>query len=363
MDIQTSLRYGVGLLYPYIFALYVATDALMTNKVCEYQLGTLLAEGNERLLKLFTRVEMNILLATAAQELVGMSVDEKYGQMLKIKYTRLVDELDKKVDIEMAQYKPIIDQWRLAPEANEKTIVYVPKKTKLSLVDIKKKYPNVDKDGNRFKYGSTKSEQLKWPIPLSSPVQLAILLYDILKMPVTDKENPRGTGEDILVAMDELRPTPLIKLILERRGYMKLITTYIDTIPILCKHWPDGRIRFHLNQLGTDTGRFSSGGEIAYVDNYGTNEEARVVVPGINIQNIPSGSTNIRTLFIGETTYNNYEIKDQLTIHEYEELETNNGYKYCKDLSEDDLLVTDECLFRIKSKTYSEQNKTYTLII
>jgi len=369
---KTQSKYNLEGLYlntfyadsdPNIFALYAATDALMTNKVCEFQLKTLLAEGNERLFKLFTRVEMNILLATAAQELVGIKVDEVYGKMLKKKYTRLVEQLDEKVEVEMAQYKPLIDQWRLTPEANEKTIVYVPKKTKLSLSDIKKKYPNVDEEGNRFKYGATKSEQLNWPIPLSSPVQLSILLYDVLKMPVVDKENPRGTGGDILEEMNEQRPTKLIGYILERRGYMKLISTYIDTIPILCKHWPDGRIRFHLNQLGTDTGRFSSGGDIAYVDNYGTDEEERVEVPGINIQNIPSGSTNIRTLFVGETTYGEKDFTDNFEINEYEELETNNGYKYCKDLTQDDLLVTDEGLFKIKEISYSEQNKTYSISI
>jgi DNA polymerase-1 len=106
------------------------------------------------------------------------------------------------------------------------------------------------------------------PINLASPAQLAILFYDILGAPVVSKKSPRGTGEDELTAILEKRPElKLCELILKRRGIVKLITTYIDVIPALVKHWPDGRIRFHLNALGTDTGRYSSGGKLKFFEN------------------------------------------------------------------------------------------------
>jgi DNA polymerase-1 len=77
----------------------------------------------------------------------------------------------------------------------------------------------------------------------------------VLKVGVIDKKNPRGTGEDILVKIQD--KYPLCKLILEKRGLEKLINTYIDKIPqCVCKK--DGRLHAHFNQYGAGTGRFSS---------------------------------------------------------------------------------------------------------
>ena len=59
-----------------------------------------------------------------------------------------------------------------------------------------------------------------------------------------------------LKALAERTDIALCKLILERRGVVKLISTYIDVLPALARHWPDGRIRYKLNSVGTDTGRF-----------------------------------------------------------------------------------------------------------
>ena len=63
---------------------------------------------------------------------------------------------------------------------------------------------------------------------------------------------------------------------------MKLLTTYIDVIPALTKHWPDGRVRFHLSQLGTDTGRYSSGGKLKFMEDKVVSE-SDYTIP--NIQN------------------------------------------------------------------------------
>jgi hypothetical protein len=183
--------------------------------------------------------------------------------------------------------------------------------------------------GKRYKMGKRLCDILSDPINLASPAQLAVLFYDILECPVVSKKSPRGTGEDELEAIAEARPDlKLCNLILKRRGIVKLITTYIDVIPTLVQHWPDGRIRFHLNALGTDTGRYSSGGKLKFFEN-----GEPVVVSGINIQNIPSHNKEIRMLFQGDTKYREtvsdngiYEVKD------CDEVETSKGWKFAIDL-------------------------------
>ena len=104
-----------------------------------------------------------------------------------------------------------------------------------------------------FTYKKSKNEQLENPPQLNSPTQLAILLYDILGTTAQDKKAPRGTGEEILQKIK----LPICDLILEKRGLEKLIGTYIDKIPE-CVNSKDNRLHAHFNQLGADTGRFSS---------------------------------------------------------------------------------------------------------
>lgn len=341
---------------PNIFSLYAATDSMMTDKVFMLQIEYLIKPEQIKLLWLFMNIEMPIVIITAEQELIGIKVDVEFFDRLKEKYNKLLSEVDSEINKELESMKEQINQWKLSVEANEKVRQYVPAKTSLTREKIQEKYPLVDNEGNRYKLAKPKVEQIKDPIELSSPTQLAILLYDILKCPIVDKKNPRGTGEDIIKELNERMGLNIFKLILKRRGIMKLLTSYIATIPVLAKHWPDGRVRFHLNQLGTDTGRFSSGGRIAYNEN-----DERVEINGINIQQLPSKYTNIRNAFMGETTYNEYTVQSSsLTINEYEELKTTNGYKYPRDLAEDDKLIS-ESNNEIPYENIMKINKKYTI--
>ena len=119
---------------------------------------------------------------------------------------------------------------------------------------------------------------MKSPVELTSPTQLAILIYDVLKHPVVDKKSPRGTGEEILNKID----IPLSKLILKQRGLLKLINTYIDKLPT-CVCEKTNRLHAQFQQLGADTGRFSS--------------------KDPNLQNIPSHEKSIRMLFTASPGY------------------------------------------------------------
>lgn len=280
----------------------------------------------------------------------------------------------------------------MTPEANQKSISYVPKKTSMTAEKIEQQYPEIDDRGQRFKYGKPKTEILEKDINLSSPTQLAILFYDILEVP----SKSRKTGKDELdeikeklagyldkveeeeidfeedseealeVSEDKLKAfklgcaAKLASLLLKRRKISKLITTYLDTIPVLAKHWPDSRIRFHLNSLGTDTGRYSSGGKIKYMNE---NDEP-ITVSGINIQNIPSrGDGKItRMLFKATTKYHSVDmINNYYTISETDEVETINGWKKVQELIVGDEIVGENNKDTIKN--IIKQDSLYFLFV
>jgi DNA polymerase I-like protein with 3'-5' exonuclease and polymerase domains len=144
---------------------------------------------------------------------------------------------------------------------------------------------------------------------------------------------------------------------------MKLISTYIDVIPALARHWPDGRIRYSLNPVGTETGRFSSGGSFKFLDE----EENPVEMASINSQNIPSkGNGKItRMLFEAKKEFNAVEVdQDRIIIQEVSEIETTEGWKYGKDIvALKDCLITDEGPAVIESVNYSVLNKEYEFIV
>ena len=93
-------------------------------------------------------------------------------------------------------------------------------------------------------------------LKVSSPAQLAILIYDVLQYPPVDKDKPRSTDSD---ALEELvkKGFKLGEIILRRRGLVKLLNTYITAIP----NWVssrDNRLHAGFNTLGAATGRMSS---------------------------------------------------------------------------------------------------------
>jgi len=279
---------------PDLFALYAATDSFMTYKVWEWEKPYFEGPENARLKWLAENIEMPIVQVTAEMELCGVCIDQEFGAKLKDKYNKQLTKIDEEIANELKVLEPTIKAWKLTPDATNKSKTYVPAKSKMTAEKIEQMYPLVEADGRRYKESKPKSEQLEDPINLGSPVQLAILFYDILGCPQVSKKSPRGTGEEELEAIAEKMPDLRIcKLLVERRGVVKLITTYIDVIPELAKHWPDGRIRYRLSSMGTDTGRFASGGKFRFLDE---NDEP-VILNSINSQNIPSHNPEVRLLF------------------------------------------------------------------
>lgn len=310
-----------GLFYAYLepelFALYAATDAMMTDKLYMWQMERITLAENKGILSLYTNLELPLIKVIAEMELKGMEVDQEYAVLLSNKYHKLLDNIDNEISIELSKLKDKILAWRISPEANAKPL-------------------NKKGDGE----GKSKNEQLTDPINLASPTQLAILFYDVLKCPQVSKKAPRGTGEKELEAISEKLKLKLCDLLLDRREIVKLITTYIDVIPQTAKIWPDGRVRTHFNQYGADTGRLSSGGRIAYIDAEGNQQE----IGGVNFQNIPSSNREIRMLFKSRLdTKDIYDEDGCYEVKEWTEVETVSGYKYAGKLTlNDKLLVEDE---------------------
>ena len=283
-----------SILDPDLFALYAATDSKMTYELYLWQLKQFALPDNRKLAELLFNVEMPVVQVAAEMELTGICIDEEYSQRLSKKYHDICDKVDQQIEEELKKFEDQISKWRLTPEANFHPI---------------SKKPN--KNGEYLPQKS-KSEQLQNPIQITSPTQLAILLYDVLNVGVIDQKTPRGTGEEILQKIN----LPLCNLILEKRGLEKLIGTYIDKLP-KCLSEKDNRLHAHFNQLGAGTGRFSSSDP--------------------NLQNIPSKNKEIRLMFKASDGYTlvgaDYSQQEPRLLCQYSQDENmTNAYMQGKDL-------------------------------
>lgn len=229
---------------PLVGYLYAAHDPVITAELCRYQRKYLTDNTNRDDIKqmyyVFKNIEMPCVDVVATMEDNGIKLDFEYSQELHEKYSKML------VDKE-AELHDLINQY------SEQINAY---KTK-----------NPD-------------NKLEDPINIASPVQLAVLLYDILKVEVVDEKHPRGTGADILTALAE--NNAICKAVLEYREIQKLLSTYIDKLPD-CVNPKDGRIHCNFNQYGADTGRMSSSDP--------------------NLQNIPSYNKEIRKMFVASDGY------------------------------------------------------------
>ena len=227
--------------------LYAAHDAIITYELYEYQKQYLYYEEDKPftdrnslngVANVFFNIEMPCIGVVCDMEDNGIKFDFEYQQKLSEKYNKLLKE-------KTEQFYSICNEY------NQEILDY--------------KLHNVN-------------HKLSDPINIASPVQIAILLYDILKITPPDDKNPRGTGEAILQKIDN----PIAKAVLDYREMSKLVDTYIDKLPN-CVNSKDGRIHCSFNQYGAKTGRFSS-------DNP-------------NLQNIPSRNHDIRKMFVASDGY------------------------------------------------------------
>lgn len=93
------------------------------------------------------------------------------------------------------------------------------------------------------------------PFNLSSPKQLAHILFEVLQLPAK-KKNQRGYSTDAKVLSELSAIHPLPDLVLRYREFSKIKTTYIDALPRM--RGADGRVHTQFNETVTTTGRLSS---------------------------------------------------------------------------------------------------------
>lgn len=229
--------------------LYAAHDAIITYELYEYQKPYLTPSNEECINRgltdiawVFENIEMPCVDVLVDMEDIGVDFDYKYNEELAIKYHALVEEKKQDFYKLCSMYDKEIAEYR-ATNVNSK---------------------------------------LEDPINIGSPTQIAILLYDIMKLPLPidkkTKKESRGTGEKILTDMKN----PICDAILSYREMDKLVNTYIDKLPD-CVNPNDGRIHCKFNQYGADTGRMSSSDP--------------------NLQNIPSHNKDIRKMFKASDGY------------------------------------------------------------
>jgi DNA polymerase I-like protein with 3'-5' exonuclease and polymerase domains len=253
----------------------------MTYELFKYQEELFALPENASIFKIFRDVEMAVMPATAEMELTGLEIDKDYIAKLGKKYHEKLDEIDKRILLELESHTDTIKKWRQTPKANVRPRTYLfntkhgesEEAKKLKPGEVLKGYPLNDNDGKGpYKAGKSPNELLEDPINLGSPAQLAILLYDIMKVEPPNPKKPRGTGKEELEAIK----LPICKLLLERRGLAKLIDAFIDSLPneIIEK---TGRVHANFNQYGADTGRYSCSNP--------------------NMQQIPAKNKEIRLIF------------------------------------------------------------------
>lgn len=281
---------------PEVFAPYSAGDAFETYKLYLWQVDYFNLDENKSMLKLLFEVEMPILKVVAEMELTGIEIDLDYVERLKAKYIPMREEIEEEINKQLIELQSQVDEWKKTSDA--RTLV-----------------------GNKMKL-----EQLSNPIKVSSPTQLAILFYDVLKVTDIESSNGRGTGEDQLKEIESKYHFPICSSILKYREINKMLDTYIEKLPKEIRK--DGRVHCSFNQLGTVTGRFSSSDP--------------------NLQNIPSHNLEIRMLFKAsdDESFVNIE-NDYFEVSIWDKIETKDGWKSVNDLRTGDILIGDNNLEKL----------------
>lgn len=254
--------------------MYAAHDAIDTRELQQFQ-GKFLRVDHPRedfrnLYYVFRNIEMDVLDATINMEETGVYLDMPYTESIIPKYEEKLEKALEECYTELLPYK-------------EQCLTH---------------------------------EQLDNPVNLSSPKQVAIVLYDIMKIKPIDG---RKVGEEVLEKIN----IPFTKALLAYRGASKLLNTYIKKLPEVRQK--DGKIHCSFNATGTATGRYSSSSP--------------------NLQNIPSHDKMIRPMFYGGIDYREV---DGLTFEKCEEVELSSGeWKFVELLKVGEEVVTDDGVYKI----------------
>lgn len=180
--------------------MYAAHDAIDTRELQQFQCKFLRAdhprEDFRNLYYVFRNIEMAVLDATINMEETGVYLDMPYTESIIPKYEEKLQKALEECYTELLPYK-------------EQCLTH---------------------------------EQLDNPVNLSSPKQVAIVLYDIMKIKPIDG---RKVGEEVLEKIN----IPFTKALLAYRGASKLLNTYIKKLPSVRQK--DEKIHCSFKQTGT----------------------------------------------------------------------------------------------------------------
>lgn len=226
--------------------IYAARDALITWELFKFQ-EPYLTKGTqecidydlERVCNVFWNIEMPLIPVLVDLEDTGTAFDFSLVEEFSTKYHNELDRVTKEFYAMLEDYSKEIESYRRIQGFNCK---------------------------------------LEDPINIGSPAQIAILLYDIMKL--ESPKGGRGTGEDVLQSLKN----PICEKILEYREYVKHIGTYVDKLPQSVNPITH-RIHAKFNASGAATGRFSSSDPNCIA------EGTKVIGPGYekNIEDIEVG--------------------------------------------------------------------------
>lgn len=285
---------------PEIFALYAAIDPYDTYKLQQYQQKIFEQDGLENMYNLFLNIEVPTTLVVAHMEEDGISVNLDFIDKLNKKYNKgLNDAVDKLYKI-------------LEPYKKE--------------ISIQQELDRLDN-----------------PLNFNSADQLKILMYEIMKVEVPDGVE-KGTDKDTL----KLINNDFTKTLLTYRHYYKAITSFTEPITGFISE-KDGKIHAKFNQMGTEennvrTGRFSS--------------------TRPNLQQIPSkgDGKEMRLMFCASTEYRDRSVVDNtINLSSIEEVETERGWLFAKDLLVGDIIKSDNENLRVVNINKNSDNYIITL--
>lgn len=180
--------------------MYAAHDAIDTRELQQFQAKFLRPdhprEDFRNLHYVFRNIEMDVLEATINMEEAGVYLDMPYTESIIPKYEGKLKKALEECYTELLPYR-------------EQCLTH---------------------------------EQLDNPVNLSSPKQVAIVLYDIMNIKPIEG---RKVGEEILEKIN----TPFTKALLAYRGASKLLSTYIIKLPKVRQK--DNKIHCSFKQTGT----------------------------------------------------------------------------------------------------------------
>lgn len=185
---------------------------------------------------LFKKIVMPMTNVLLDMEWRGIRIDMKKLEYFKKKYGDILEDLDHRL--------------RGFPEVKQAEQLIANRKNN----KVKR---TIDEHGNTMSE-VVKSKKIHEPEPFNfgSPVQLRVLLFDVLRLKSV-KETATGnasTDEEVLKEVADRHEIP--NMIVQYRSVQKLISTYIDGIKERIDS--EGRLHTHYLQHGTVIGRLSS---------------------------------------------------------------------------------------------------------